>query len=134
MILNNEWVNNQVKEELKRDLEKNENENLKSMGHSKSSSLKKKRFYLFIFRGREKERERNINVWLPLVCPPTGDLACNPCSCALTRNRTATFWYTGQSSNQLCQLARVKPFFNISLILYCFWNNEVHNYYPQGVK
>ena len=27
MILNNEWVNNQVKEELKRDLEKNENEN-----------------------------------------------------------------------------------------------------------
>ena len=31
--------------------------------------------------GREKERERNINVWLPLVHPATGDLACNPGMC-----------------------------------------------------
>ena len=40
-------------------------------------------FYLFIFRERvrEKERERNINVWLPLMGPPTGDLACNPGTC-----------------------------------------------------
>ena len=39
-------------------------------------------YILFIYlegkRGREKERERNINVRLSLVCPPTGDLACNP--------------------------------------------------------
>ena len=27
---------------------------------------------------REEERERNINVWLPLVHPLIGDLACNP--------------------------------------------------------
>ena len=40
-------------------------------------------FYLLIFRekGREGERERNINVWLPLTCPSTGDLACNPGMC-----------------------------------------------------
>ena len=29
----------------------------------------------------EKERERNINVWLPLECPRTGDLARNPGVC-----------------------------------------------------
>ena len=42
-----------------------------------------KRFYLFLERGegREKERERNINVWLPLMCPPTGDLARDPGIC-----------------------------------------------------
>ena len=42
-----------------------------------------KRFYLFLMRGdeREKERERNINVWLPLACLPTGDLAHNPGMC-----------------------------------------------------
>ena len=36
--------------------------------------------YLFLEgeEGKEKERERNINVWLPLVCPPTGDLAYSP--------------------------------------------------------
>ena len=39
--------------------------------------------YLFLGRGegKEKERERNINVWLPLMCPPTGDLAHNPGMC-----------------------------------------------------
>ena len=39
--------------------------------------------YLFLSRGegREKERERNINVWLPLMHPPTGDLARNPGMC-----------------------------------------------------
>ena len=39
--------------------------------------------YLFLERGegRETERERNINVWLPLMWPPTGDLACNPGMC-----------------------------------------------------
>ena len=39
--------------------------------------------YLFLERGegREKKRERNINVWLPLVRPPTGDTACNPGMC-----------------------------------------------------
>ena len=42
-----------------------------------------KRFYLFLERGegRDKERERNINVWLPLMCPPTGDLARDPGIC-----------------------------------------------------
>ena len=35
--------------------------------------------YLFLDRGegREKEREININVWLPLACPHTEDLALN---------------------------------------------------------
>ena len=39
--------------------------------------------YLFLERGegREEERERNISVWLPLICKPTGDLACNPGMC-----------------------------------------------------
>ena len=39
--------------------------------------------YLFLERGegKEKEWERNIHVWLPLTCPPTGDLACNPGTC-----------------------------------------------------
>ena len=39
--------------------------------------------YLFVERGegKEKERERNINVWLPLTCPPTGDLVCNSGRC-----------------------------------------------------
>ena len=42
-----------------------------------------KRFYLFLDRreGKEKERERNINVWLPLVRPPTRYLALNPGMC-----------------------------------------------------
>ena len=41
--------------------------------------------YLFLERGerKEKEREWNINVWLPLVCSPTGAQAC-----ALTGNGT----------------------------------------------
>ena len=39
--------------------------------------------YLFLERAEEKEkgRERNIYVWLPLVHPLTGDLACNPGMC-----------------------------------------------------
>ena len=39
--------------------------------------------YLFLERGegKEKERERNINVWLPLIQPPAGDLAHNPGMC-----------------------------------------------------
>ena len=39
--------------------------------------------YLFLHRGegRKKERERNINVWLPLMCPPTRDLARTPGMC-----------------------------------------------------
>ena len=39
---------------------------------------------LFIFReweGKEEETGRNINVWLPLMCPASGDLACNPDMC-----------------------------------------------------
>ena len=40
-------------------------------------------FIYFWREGREieKERERNINMWLPLACPPTGDLAHNPGMC-----------------------------------------------------
>ena len=39
-------------------------------------------FYLFLERGERREKEeRNIRVWLPLVCPPTGGLACNPGMC-----------------------------------------------------
>ena len=39
--------------------------------------------YLFLDRGKEREKgkERNINVWLPLLCSPTGDLADNPGTC-----------------------------------------------------
>ena len=38
--------------------------------------------------GREKEREININVWLPLTCPPTRDLATTQ-ACTLTGNQTS---------------------------------------------
>ena len=39
--------------------------------------------YLLLERGetREKERKKNINVWLPLECPPTGNLTGNPGMC-----------------------------------------------------
>ena len=40
MLLNKEWVNSEIKEEIKRYLETNENDstaNAKSVGHSKSS-------------------------------------------------------------------------------------------------
>ena len=39
--------------------------------------------YFFLERGegKEKERERNINVWLPLIYAPYGDLACNSGLC-----------------------------------------------------
>ena len=42
----------------------------------------KKIIYLFLGRGegKEKDRERNID-GLPLTCPPTGNLACNPGMC-----------------------------------------------------
>ena len=42
-----------------------------------------KRFYLLLHEGegREKERERNIHVWLPLACPPPGNLVFNPGMC-----------------------------------------------------
>ena len=40
------------------------------------------KYFIYLFsergEGREEERERNINVWLPLMGPPTGDLAHNP--------------------------------------------------------
>ena len=36
---------------------------------------------MFRQREREGERERSINVWLPLVHPPVGDLAQNPGMC-----------------------------------------------------
>ena len=40
-------------------------------------------FFFKIFRQkrREEERERNINVWFPIVRPPTRDLAHNPGTC-----------------------------------------------------
>ena len=49
---------------------------------------------LFIFRetGREGERERNINVSLLLVCPSTGDMACNPGICP-DWELNATLWF-----------------------------------------
>ena len=39
--------------------------------------------YLFLDTGevREEERKRNVNVWLPLMCPLLGTLACNPGMC-----------------------------------------------------
>ena len=43
-----------------------------------------KNIYIFFVErgeGKEKKRERNINVWLPLTCAPTGDLARNPGMC-----------------------------------------------------
>ena len=43
------------------------------------------RGFSFLFsergEGRERDRERNISMWLPLTCPPTGDLARNPGVC-----------------------------------------------------
>ena len=37
MLLNNEWVKNKIREEIKNFLETNENKNPKLMGHRKSS-------------------------------------------------------------------------------------------------
>ena len=37
--------------------------------------------FIFLFLEREEGRERNINVWLPPMQPPTGDLAWNPGMC-----------------------------------------------------
>ena len=37
--------------------------------------------FVGLFLGRGEERERNINVWFPLTCPHTRDLACNPGMC-----------------------------------------------------
>ena len=49
-------------------------------------------YFIYLFSERrerkEKERGRNINVWLPLVRLPTGDLAHNA-AWALTGNRTS---------------------------------------------
>ena len=60
--------------------------------------------YLFLERGegREKERERNINVWLPLVHPPTGDLACNPGLCPAWELNQGPFgsWAAGTLSTE----------------------------------
>ena len=58
------------------------------------------KFIYFIFRekGREKKRERNISVWLPLMCPPTGDLAHNPGMCPRLGIEPATLWFAGQHS------------------------------------
>ena len=43
MLLNNKWVNNEIKEEIKRYLDTNENKStithFNSMGHTKSSFL-----------------------------------------------------------------------------------------------
>ena len=49
--------------------------------------------YLFLERreGREKERERQINVWLPLMCLPTGNLACQPGMCPDWDSNQQTF-------------------------------------------
>ena len=39
--------------------------------------------YLFLERGKGRRKgERNINVWLPLMHPPPGDLALNPGMCS----------------------------------------------------
>ena len=45
--------------------------------------FKKDFLYLFLERSEEgeKKRERNINVWFPLMLPPTEDLAHNPGMC-----------------------------------------------------
>ena len=37
--------------------------------------------FIYLFLERAEGRERNINLWVPLVCPPTGDLARNPGMC-----------------------------------------------------
>ena len=39
--------------------------------------------YLFLDKGerKDKERKKNINVWSPLMCLSTGDLACDPGMC-----------------------------------------------------
>ena len=40
-----------------------------------------KGFIYFLDGKGGRKRERNINVWVPLVPPPTGDLVCNPGMC-----------------------------------------------------
>ena len=50
---------------------------------------KELRFFIYLFlerrkgrgKGKENEKERNINVWLPVMSSPTGDLDHNPGMC-----------------------------------------------------
>ena len=71
----------------------------------------KKYFYLFLERGegKEKERERNTNVWLPLTCPPTGDLARNPDMCPDRELNPQPFGL--QACTQSTELHQPGPFF-----------------------
>ena len=72
-----------------------------------------KRFHLILEkeRGKENDRERNINVWLPLMCPPTGDLARNPGMCPDWESNQWTLWFTGQHSIHWATPARADRFF-----------------------
>ena len=60
--------------------------------------------YLLLDRGeaREKEWERNINVWLPLVRPPSRDLAHNPGMCPHWESNQEPFG--SQASTQSIEL------------------------------
>ena len=48
---------------------------------------------------REKERERNINVWLPLMRPPPGDLAHKPRHVLWPGIEPVTLWFTGHTQS-----------------------------------
>ena len=71
--------------------------------------------YLFLERGegKGKERERNINVRLPLTCPLTGNLACNPGLCLRLGIKPATLWFTGPHSIHWAMPARAWPLVSI---------------------
>lgn len=66
MLLNNEWVNNQIKEEIKRYLETNDNENImtKSLWDTVEAVLKQKFIPIQAYFKEQGKSQNNLMVHL----------------------------------------------------------------------
>ena len=81
--------------------------------------------FLFIFResGKEKKRERNTNVWLPLACPPTGDLARNSAMCPDRESNQGPFGTQASVLNPLSHTSQGTIIWNLKKI---YPKNQTH--------